>query len=228
MMNDALQEYLSQFDLSIIRSAEAQMGLKGPEEEPRLLGLEELIQQAESFPLMFFILDAEARLVYANKMFLAYAGLPLESISNTRWLGHVHPEDRELTAERVKSAIKGRQPFFMENRFKGADGLYRSYIVVCAPRIMSDGSLYYLGISQDITGGLKDYTHEDERKLQQLTGRELEVLQQIAQGLTNNQIAERLIISEVTVKNHVGNIFRKLGVTNRTQAAYFAQKTKVV
>lgn len=55
-----------------------------------------------------------------------------------------------------------------------------------------------------------------------LTPREFEVLEQLAQGASNRDIASRLFISESTVKNHVTSIFRKLGVTDRTQAVLYA------
>ena len=51
-----------------------------------------------------------------------------------------------------------------------------------------------------------------------LSGREREVLTQITTGLSNSEISERLFISESTVKNHITNIFEKLGVSNRSQA----------
>jgi DNA-binding NarL/FixJ family response regulator len=52
-----------------------------------------------------------------------------------------------------------------------------------------------------------------------LSARELEVLGLVAEGLTNRQIAERLVISEHTAIRHVANVFRKLGVKNRAAAA---------
>ena len=57
-----------------------------------------------------------------------------------------------------------------------------------------------------------------------LTARELEVLELIAEGMINKEIAKSLYISEKTVKNHVSNIFRKLNVSDRTQAAIYAFK----
>jgi DNA-binding NarL/FixJ family response regulator len=51
-----------------------------------------------------------------------------------------------------------------------------------------------------------------------LTDRELEVLGLVAEGRTNPEIAEALVISQSTIKSHVKNILRKLGVRNRTQA----------
>jgi len=57
------------------------------------------------------------------------------------------------------------------------------------------------------------------QRLSQLTRREYAVLDLLAAGLTNAQIAERLSVQESTIKFHLQNIFQKLGVTNRTEAA---------
>jgi two-component system, NarL family, response regulator LiaR len=56
----------------------------------------------------------------------------------------------------------------------------------------------------------------------ELTERELEVLRLIAEGRSNAEIAEQLVLSEKTVKGHVSNIFSKLHMADRTQAAVFA------
>jgi len=55
-----------------------------------------------------------------------------------------------------------------------------------------------------------------------LSERELDVLRLIARGLTNAEIAQRLFLSEGTVKNYVSSIFAKLEVSDRTQATIFA------
>ncbi len=55
-----------------------------------------------------------------------------------------------------------------------------------------------------------------------LTERELDVLQLLAQGLTNQEIAERLVLGERTVGNHISSILSKLHLANRTQAALYA------
>lgn len=61
-----------------------------------------------------------------------------------------------------------------------------------------------------------------------LSDRELDVLRLIARGATNQEIAERLVIGESTVKSHVGNIFSKLHLADRTQAAVYAWATGIV
>jgi DNA-binding NarL/FixJ family response regulator len=59
----------------------------------------------------------------------------------------------------------------------------------------------------------------------ELTGREREVLQLVVDGMANKQIARRLGISEKTVKGHLTNLFQRIGVADRTQAALWAERT---
>lgn len=68
----------------------------------------------------------------------------------------------------------------------------------------------------------------DKDKIDLLTSRELEVLVGVANGMINKEIATKLNISERTVKNHVSNIFKKIDVSDRTQAAVFAIKNNIV
>ena len=65
-------------------------------------------------------------------------------------------------------------------------------------------------------------------RIAELSERELEVLRLIADGLTNAAIAERLVLSEKTVKGHVSNILSKLQLADRTQAAVFAWREGIV
>lgn len=68
----------------------------------------------------------------------------------------------------------------------------------------------------------------DKDKVASLTNRELEVLIQVANGMFNKEIATNLNISERTVKNHISNIFKKIEVSDRTQAAVFAIKNNII
>jgi DNA-binding NarL/FixJ family response regulator len=65
----------------------------------------------------------------------------------------------------------------------------------------------------------------DGRAQVDLTDRERQVLGLLASGLANKQIARRLGISEKTVKGHLTNLFQRIGVSDRTQAALWAERT---
>ncbi len=70
--------------------------------------------------------------------------------------------------------------------------------------------------------------NEDELKIDSLTKREIQVLKELAVGKFNRDIAKEMEISERTVKNHISSIFKKLDVTDRTQAAVFAIKNNLI
>lgn len=68
----------------------------------------------------------------------------------------------------------------------------------------------------------------DKEKINSLTKREVEILKQIAGGRFNKEIADNLNITERTVKNHISNLFKKIDVNDRTQAAVFAIRNNLV
>jgi DNA-binding NarL/FixJ family response regulator len=68
----------------------------------------------------------------------------------------------------------------------------------------------------------------DDARIKSLTKREMEVLIAVANGMSNKEIAVTLHISERTVKNHISNIFKKIEVCDRTQAAVFAIKNNII
>lgn len=72
------------------------------------------------------------------------------------------------------------------------------------------------------------YLIADDRLIEELTDREREVMELIALGLSNQDIADKLVLAESTVKKHVSNIFGKLGVRKRTQAVARAQELKLI
>jgi NarL family two-component system response regulator LiaR len=84
-------------------------------------------------------------------------------------------------------------------------------------------------VAERVLSNLRGESGNDEGALTgDLTDREMEVLKLIANGLSNNQIAEKLVITENTVKGHVSNILSKLHLLDRTQAAVYAWKKGIV
>jgi len=74
-----------------------------------------------------------------------------------------------------------------------------------------------------------DHTKQvDRAKFERLSYREVEVLEMVCKGKSNQDVAKNLFLSEKTIKNHLTNIFRKIGVTDRTQAVLYAIKNKIV
>jgi len=71
---------------------------------------------------------------------------------------------------------------------------------------------------------------EDEltHKFRDLTEREIEVLKSISEGMTNREVAQKLFLSEKTVKNYASSVFRKLGVKDRVQATLYAINNHLV
>ena len=78
------------------------------------------------------------------------------------------------------------------------------------------------------SGLIKKEQEKDRSKYHGLTKREVEVLKLISEGLFNKEIADRLSISERTVKNHISNIFKKIDASDRTQAAVYAIKNNII
>ena len=70
--------------------------------------------------------------------------------------------------------------------------------------------------------------HASDDPLAALTRRELEILRLAAEGFSNAQIAKSLWVTEQTVKFHLSNIYRKVGVGNRTEASRWAQRHGVL
>lgn len=90
---------------------------------------------------------------------------------------------------------------------------------------IQEGETY---IQSSLTMMLKEKQHFGSDDDSILTKREIEVLKLLAEGLFNKEIAYKLLISEKTVKNHVSNIFKKIDVSDRTQAAVYAIRNNIV
>ncbi len=102
----------------------------------------------------------------------------------------------------------------------------RGSSLVDAIRQAADGkSLLDPAVTERLLTRLRDGAPKDER-LASLTDREREILELIADGLTNRQIGERLFLAEKTVKNYVSGLLSKLGMERRTQAAVYGAEVR--
>jgi len=113
-------------------------------------------------------------------------------------------DDREYLLEAMRAGVTG---YCLKD--------VEPSILVQAIRRAHEGMVY---VDPSLVGSLAMHAGSEEG----LTSREMEVLAMIAQGYSNKEISEKLVISEKTCKNHISSIFAKLSVNDRTQAALYA------
>lgn len=120
--------------------------------------------------------------------------------------------DREYLLEALKLGVEG---YILK------DAEYDDLIK--AIRTIFNGGVY---IHPSLMEEIDNIDHENLKK--DLTPREIEILKLISKGYSNKEIAQKLFLSEKTVKNHVYNIFKKLDVKDRTQAAIYMLKNETI
>lgn len=134
---------------------------------------------------------------------------PLAERSRVMMLTYTEDEDRVLAAIRA-----GASGYLIHGQF-GADELAARIRQLAAGETV---------LSPAVVGTVFDALRRTPGSPSEasgpasLTAREREIMNLVSQGLTNSQIAERFVLSEKTVKNHINRIYSKLGATNRAQA----------
>ena len=118
----------------------------------------------------------------------------------------------------MSSIMAGASGYLLKNTCRA--GLLAAIRAAAAGQKLLDPSV--TGKVMERLAGLA--AREEERATEVISGREKEVLGLVAQGLTNKEIADKLVISENTARNHVSNILGKLGLSHRAQAAAFAAR----
>ena len=153
----------------------------------------------------------------------------LDGVATTRRLRVEHPEVRVL----VLTTFDGDDEVFPALRAGAVGYLLKD---ATAPRLLEavlaaarGESVLQPSVAAKVLARmsqLPDPPNEPRRQplVNPLTDRELEVLRAVADGLSNREAAQRLYLSEGTVKNHVTNVLAKLGVRDRTQAALRARE----
>ncbi|WNS76709.1 response regulator transcription factor [Bacillus sp. DTU_2020_1000418_1_SI_GHA_SEK_038] len=94
-------------------------------------------------------------------------------------------------------------------------------------QLMSGENQLHPKATTHLLSHLSGKSHSEKRAVDELTKREIEVLQEIAKGKSNKEIAAELFITEKTVKTHVSNLLSKLELADRTQAALYAVRNGI-
>ncbi len=117
--------------------------------------------------------------------------------------------------EALFSAILAGASGYVLKQIKGSD------LVSAVRRVAAGESLLDPALTRQVMERLRGENVEDER-LARLTTQERNILELIADGKTNRQIADELYLAEKTVKNYVSNLLSKMGFARRTEAAVYA------
>jgi len=152
-----------------------------------------------------------------------------------------------VTATRLLRAVTDEPPVLVLTTFDDDDALWGALDAGAAGFILKDASAEDLiAAARAVAGGAAwldpkvaprvlsaaranaRHRPAERVRLEELTGREHDVLRHMARGATNAEIAAALIVGEATVKSHVGAIFSKLGVRDRAAAIVFAYDHGIV
>ncbi|MDA8234669.1 MAG: response regulator transcription factor [Clostridia bacterium] len=127
----------------------------------------------------------------------------------------------------------GDEGTLMEAIFAGAKGYVlkdvgSDEIIRAVRAVYRDESLLDSVVTKKLLDQMRRNNRQSHDALEQLSAQEKKVLALIAEGKTNREIAETIYLSEKTVRNYVSNILAKLNLVNRTEAAAYAAKRKIV
>ena len=168
-------------------------------------------------------------IVACNEAFIELTGYPREEIlgRNCRFLRGERTE-AEQTAM-LREGVAASRPVMVELINYRKDGSAFRNAVMIAPLFDEKGDLAYFLGSQMAIDDSGDSRHDRARALVDgLSRRQRQILEALAKGRLNKQIAYELSVSEATIKAHVTAIFRKLGVRTRTQAALLLQQLESI
>ena len=142
-----------------------------------------------------------------------------------RWMMEDIPQLIRLTSVIVLTASESAENGVRAVRL-GAKGIVQKRFAIetlmIAVRSVADGLVWMPPTVQT------EFARQESTSGKELTPRESEIVRYVASGLRNNEVAERLSITESTVKTHLNNIFQKLGVRDRLELTHYAIKTGMV
>ncbi len=197
-------------------------------------GLKQLLELEPDIKVISLVSSGEEVLMEAQKhrpdVILLDINMPgmngLDTLRRLRDIG--------VSSKIIMLTIHNDREYLYETIRTGANGYVLkdsdSDTLIKAIRDVNDGKSYIQPSLSELL--VKDFNAKGEKSkettlVDSLTKREFEVLTLIAEGMNNREIAEKLFISEKTVKNHVSNIFKKIGVSDRVQAAIFTYRNNI-
>jgi DNA-binding NarL/FixJ family response regulator len=158
----------------------------------------------------------------------------MDGIEATRRPRELHPEIRVIALttyaddESVLGALRAGARGYLTKDASAGD-IQSAILTVAAGEAALDPAVQHHVVAAlaDPAGGLPRAESGAPALPDELTPREAEVLKLIAQGLTNNEIAEHLVVSPTTVKSHINHLFTKAGIRDRAQAINYAYRTGI-
>jgi len=150
---------------------------------------------------------------------------PIDGVETTRQILEVHPDCKVIVLTSFIDDSK-LYPVIEAGAFSYLLKTSRATEIADAIRAAARGqSVIEAQVAAKMMNRLRQPKAEQKQQLHdQLTDREMDVLKSVARGLSNQEIADELFIGVKTVKFHITNIFNKLEVEDRTQAAIYAHK----
>jgi two-component system NarL family response regulator len=142
-----------------------------------------------------------------------------------RWMMGDVPELAKVTAVIVLTASESGENGVQALRLGARAIVHKRFAIetlMTAIQTVRDGLVWMPPTVQS------EFAAQSSSTARRLTARELEIVRFVAVGLRNAEVAERLAITESTVKTHLNNIFQKLGVRDRLELAHYAIKTGLV
>lgn len=156
----------------------------------------------------------------------------LDGVEATRRILTRHPEARVIiltTFDDDEYVFEGIRAGALGYLLKAASG---EELAAAIRTVAKGGALIEPSVARRVMAEFARLSHPSERTqeklLDPLSEREIEVLKLLAQGFTNREIADRLYLAEGTVKNYVSSLMQKLSVRDRTQAALRAQELGIL
>ena len=187
-------------------------------------GLESIIKlhKPEEETLQADTVGEAIDLVEHKHIDMAIVDLHLHNESGFEFLERVQRHDKAIKTFVITSSSS--ESDFVKAKNLGIDAyvLKDAFIddIMYSFKVVDRGGKFY---SSDLVDNMGSFT-EEEKKIETLTKRELEVALLLREGYTNAKIAEALFVSEGTVKKHISNIFGKLDMYSRTEVLVFVER----